>query len=335
MLRVGIIGSGFGVIGLMPAFDSVENCKVVAICAKKSRELISYCDRTGFKNIYTNWQLLLENEGLDAIAIAVTPSVQYQIAKIAITKGLHVFAEKPLAANISQARELFALAKKNKIIHGIDFIFPEISEWKKVKELISTETFGKLEHISVSWDWLSGDIKNKRSSWKTSVAEGGGALAFYFSHGLYYLEHFAGEIENVKSLFTNTKESINGDEVGVDILLKFQRGITGHAHASCNSKGLTKHQIIFQCEDGVIVLENQNAVVDKFIIKTYSQSGIKQLRVRKDRGHKNDDERVKIVRKIATRFVNSCISKKQMFPSFIEGLRVQELIEMVRKEKVF
>lgn len=334
MLKIGIIGSGFGVISLMPAFDSIKNCEVIAVCAKKSGQLISYCDRTGFKNIYTNWRLLLENEDLDAIALAVTPNAQYQIAKVAIAKGLHVFAEKPLTANISQARELFALAKKNKITHGIDFIFPEIAEWKKVKELIVRGTFSKLKHISVNWDWLSGDIKNKRSSWKTSVAEGGGALAFYFSHGLYYLEHFAGEITDIKSLFTNAKESINGGEVGVDMLLKFQHGITGNAHVSCNSRGLIRHQLIFQCENGVIVLENENAVVDKFIIKTYDQNGTKQLRVKKDKVQKNDDERVKVVRKLATRFINSCISKKQMSPSFKEGLRVQELIEMVRAGKI-
>lgn len=334
MLKIGIIGSGFGVIGLMPAFDSIKDCKIVAICVKKSELLMNYCDRIGEINIYADWQLLLENEDLDAIALAVTPNAQYQIAKVAITKGLHVFAEKPLTANISQARELLALAKKMKITHGIDFIFQEISEWKKVKELIDRETFGKLKHISINWDFLSGDIKNKRSSWKTSVPEGGGALSFYFSHGLYYLEHFAGRITDTRSLFTYSPESVNGGEVGVDILLKFKGGITGYAHVTCNSRGLVRHQLIFQCEKGVIILKNKNAVVDNFFIKTYTQEGEKQLTVNKDSNRKDEDERVKIVRKIATRFIDSCIHNKQTVPSFNEGVRVQELIERLRVTKI-
>lgn len=334
MLKIGIIGSGFGVIGLMPAFDDIKDCKIIAVCAKKSEQLMSYCNRTGMKNIYTNWQLLLENEDLDAVALAVTPNAQYQIAKAAIAKNLHVFAEKPLAANVSQARELLALAKKKKITHAIDFIFPEISEWKKVKEQIDSETFGKLKHISVNWDFLSGDIKNKRSSWKTSLTEGGGALSFYFSHGLYYLEHFAGRITDTRSLFTYSSESANGGEVGVDILLKFKSGISGYAHISSVSRGLVRHQLIFHCDNGVIILENRNAVVDDFSIRTYNQDGEKLLTLNKDINRNNEDERVKIVRKIATRFIDSCSHNKTTTPSFNEGVRVQELIEKIRTAKI-
>ncbi|MBU2612467.1 MAG: Gfo/Idh/MocA family oxidoreductase [Nanoarchaeota archaeon] len=332
MLKIGIIGSGFGLVGLVPAFNSIKGCRVVAICANKSEQLDISCNKMGSKNIYTDWQLLLENEDLNAVALAVTPRAQYQIAKVAISKGLHVFAEKPLTVNVAQARELLSLSEKNKITHGIDFIFPEIAEWKKVKELIDREIFGKLKHVSVNWDWLSGDIKYGRSSWKTNVSEGGGVLSFYFSHGLYYLEHLVGKITDVKSLFTYSPKSINGGEVGMELLLKFKNGVTGQAHVSCVSNGLIKHQLIFQCEEGVITLENKNSVVDNFIVKIYNQVGEKQVKVNKDKNNKNEDERVKIVKKLATRFVKACISNQQMIPSFKEGLRVQELIEKIRKE---
>jgi len=312
VVHIGIIGSNFGVIGLLPAFTSIKKCKVVAI---------------GGRN---DWKQILARKDVDAIALAVPPHAQYHIAKAAIMKGIHVFAEKPFTATVSQARELLVLAQKKKVTHGIDFMFPEIAEWKKVKELLEREACGPLQHISVHWDWLSADIRYKRSSWKTNVAAGGGALSFYFSHGLYYLEYFAGEITDMKSLFTYSPESIHGGEVGVDMLLKFKRGATGQAHVSCNSKGRVRHQLVFQCERGVIALENENAVVDNFTVKTYDAHGMKQLKVRKDRGRKNEDERVKIVKKLAARFVNCCISKSQMSPSFKEGLRVQELIEMVR-----
>ena len=333
MLKIGIIGSGFGVVGLLPAFASIKECKVVAVCAKESTLRTRSCERAGVKNIYTDWRALLENEDLDAIAIAVTPRAQFQIAKTAIEKGLHVFAEKPLAANVAEARELLLLARKKKITHGIDFMFHEIPEWKKVKELVDEEAFGKLQHVSVNWDWLSGNIKHQQTSWKTSVDEGGGALSFYFSHGLHYLEHFAGEITHAKGLLGYTPLSKKG-EAGADILLRFKNGVTGYAHVSSNSPGLVRHQLLFQCERGVIVLENKNAVVDNFAIKIYSQSGIKRLSVKKGRNRKHEDERVKIVRKLAARFVASCIADQQTSPSFIEGLRVQELIEKIRGEKI-
>ncbi len=335
MLKIAIIGTGFGQYGLFPAFRSVKNCEVVAICGAKRKQLVDYCQSIGFKNIYSDWRLLLKNENLDAVAIAVPPRVQCRIARTAIRMGLHVFAEKPLAVNVPQARELFFLARKNKITNGIDFIFPEIAEWKKVKVLIDRGAFGKLKHISVNWDFLSHDIKNKKSTWKTSVAEGGGALSYYFSHGLYYLEHFAGRISVVKSLFTHSKESINGAEVGVDMLLKFRSGVTGYAHINCGARGLGGHELVFQCEKGVILLKNDgNSFTSNFIVKIQNQSGIKYLSVKESGSGKNEDERVRIVKKLAVRFVKACINHEQTSPSFSDGLRVQELIEKIRAQAI-
>ena len=317
MLRVGIIGSGFGEIGLKPAFKSMKGCRVVGVC-------------TGRKN----WRAFLERDDIDAVAIAVPPRAQYEIAKAAITKGLHVFAEKPLAANLAQARELFALAKKKRTVTCIDFIFPEIAEWQKVKELLDKKMFGNLKHVSVQWNWQSGDIRYGRKTWRTKVSEGGGALSFYFSHGLYYLEHFAGKIMNAKTSFIYSSKSRNGGEVGFDMLLKFKSGATGDVHVSCNSPKLTRHQLVFNCEHGSISLANKNAIVDKFAVKIYGEAGEKLIKVRKDKTLENEDERVKIVRKLAKKFVGACARKKQMVPSFADGLRVQELIEKVRRSSL-
>lgn len=331
MLKIGIVGSGFGLYGLLPAFNSTPGCKVVAICGTKKERLLNYCKKIGLKKIYTDWQEMLDKERLDAIAIAVAPITQYQIAKAAIEKGLHIFAEKPLAASHKQAKELQTLATKKKIIHAVDFIFPEIEEWKTVKEVLDKKTFGKLKQIYLNWDFLSYDIKNKLSSWKTDTSEGGGALSLYFSHSLYYLEYYAGKILSFKSQLFYSKESINGGEVGIDLLLKFTNNITGHAHLCCNTPGLNRHQLIFVCERGTIVLENENSITSNFIIKIYTSEEVKQLSTSKEKNRKeNEDERVKIIKKLTARFIDSIVHKKEVIPSFNEGVRVQGLIEKIR-----
>lgn len=334
MLKIGIIGSGFGLYGLLPAFNQTTGCKVISICGRKTERLVNYCKSIGLKKIYTDWQGMLDQEKLDAIALAVTPNAQYEIAKVAIEMGINIFAEKPLAANYKQAKELLDLATKKKITHTVDFIFPEIEAWKKVKQLIDKNALGRLKQIFVNWDFLSFDIKNKLSSWKTDTSKGGGALSFYFSHSLYYLEYFAGEISKLKGTLYYSKESLNGGDVGTDILINFKNGVYGYAHLSCNSKDLNRHQLIFICENAKIVLENQNSITENFIIKIYTDDRIKQLSVAKEKGVKDEseDERVKVVKKLAARFVDACIHNKQVTPSFKEGVRVQELIEKIRAE---
>lgn len=335
MLKIGIIGSGFGLYGLLPAFNSTTNCKVTSICGQKTKRLVSYCRSIGLEQVYTDWREMFEKEKLDAVALAVTPNAQYKIAKIAISKGLHVFAEKPLAVTYVQAQELLRMAQKKKIVHVVDFIFPEIEEWKKVKELLDQKKLGKLKQIQVNWDFLSYDIKNKKSSWKTNIAEGGGALSFYFSHSLYYLEYYAGRILGFKSLLSYSKESINGGEVGIDLLLRFQDNITGYAHLSCNTHGINRHQLVFVCEKGTIILENKNNITSNFIITVYTDSAVRKISLSKnERVIEDEDERVRVIKNLTDRFINSIIHKKEVVPSFNEGARVQKLIEKIRKEQM-
>ena len=331
MVKIGIIGSGFSLYGLLPAFNSLKNGKVVSICGKQSERMVCYCKSIGLKNTYTDWRLMLKNEKLDAIALAVPPNVQFEMAKVAIGMGINIFAEKPLAGNVSQAKRLLELAVKKQITHMVDFIFPEIDLWQTAKQLIDNKVLGELKRISVNWDFLSFDIKYKKSSWKTNVSEGGGALSFYFSHVLYYLEYYASKISELESKFSYSEESINKGEVGIDLLMEFKNGVSGNAHLSSISRDLNRHQVVFECKRGKIVLENRDSIVDNFTLTIYKENGKKEVFKSDDHAVNNEDERVKIVKKLASRFVEACIRNEQVIPSFREGLRVQELIEKIRQ----
>lgn len=333
-MKVGIIGSGFGLYGLLPAFNDIASCKVVAICGKKTDRLTQYCESIGLTKIYSSWKEMFDSEELDAVAIAVVPSAQYAIAKYAIEKGVHVFAEKPLTANINEAKELVLLAKKKKLTTTADFIFPEIEEWQKAKELLDTKVYGELKHISVTWDFQSYDIKNNISSWKTNRKQGGGALAFYGSHTLYYVEYFVGPITNLVSNCTYSEESKNGAETGVDIIAKFKNKVTGNIHISCNTVGYAEHRIVFSCEKGTLILASNGGVTEHFSLTSYVDEKQKNIMIKKPKTKKGEDERVRTVKKLAKRFIEGVRNKTQVSPSFIHGLRVQELIESVRKNKL-
>ena len=329
MIRIGIIGSGFGLYGLLPAFHSLPNCCVAAFCGKESPRLLKIIKELGNIHIYQNWQEMLTREPLDAVAIAVPPPAQYPIIKMALAIDMHVFAEKPLTVDLAHAYELAKLAKCKKVTHGIDFLFPEIDVWQMAKKMLDEKKFGEIQHVTVKWDFRSFDIRNKISSWKTDTAKGGGALSFYVSHVLYYLEYFVSSISGLKSRFTYSPDSLNGGEVGVDLDLKFNGRATGAAHISCNSD-LMRHQIIFSCTSGKISLENQQSVTENFILKV-GEATITSKDWTPDKSA-DSDERVLIVKRLAKKFIDACLQGEQMIPSFEAGVRVQELIEQARRQ---
>ena len=119
---VAIIGSGFGMYGLLPAFSQIEGCKVVSICGKKSKRMLECCKKLNLI-IYTDWKEMLQKERPKAIAIAVVPIYQYEIAKYALENGIAVFAEKPLTSSYETALEINTLAKTKRLAQYVRLLF--------------------------------------------------------------------------------------------------------------------------------------------------------------------------------------------------------------------
>ena len=216
----------------------------------------------------------------------------------------------------------------------IDFIFPEIPEWRTAKKSIENGAIGRILNINVDWKFLSYDLKNKIKSWKTDVGQGGGALSFYFSHSFYYLEYFIGRIKNVQCILSGSEKSMNTGETIVDMSVLFENGCVGNAHMDISYTGQQTHTIEFQGEDGTMLLKNNSTdYVDNFELTVNNLKGTQKITpiIYLDSQKKElEDSRVKVVKPIVERFINWCNTEVPAKPDFQDGMRVQELIEMAR-----
>ena len=331
--KVAIVGSGFGMYGLLPAFSRIKECKVVSICGKNSEMMLNNCKKLGL-NRYTDWRKMLQKEKPDAVAIAVIPSHQYEIAIYALENGMAVFAEKPLTTSFDTSLELNKLAKKKRLPNMLDFLFPEIPEWHAAKKAIENGLIGEILKVNVDWTFLSYDLMNHIKSWKTDVKQGGGALSFYFSHVFYYLEYFLGRIKNIECNFSSSEKSLNKGETGTDMTISFENGCVGNAHMDISNTDQQKHKVEFHAEGKTMILQNFNSnFVDNFELILNTSKGIEKIKpdMLLDSSYdESEDPRVKVIKPIAERFINWCNTGNTAKPDFEDGLRVQELIKMAR-----
>ena len=331
--KVAIVGSGFGMYGLLPAFSRIKECKVVSICGKNSEMMLNNCKKLGL-NRYTDWREMLQKEKPDAVAIAVIPSHQYEIAIYALENGMAVFAEKPLTTSFDTSLELNKLAKKKRLPNMLDFLFPEIPEWHAAKKAIENGLIGEILKVNVDWTFLSYDLMNHIKSWKTDVKQGGGALSFYFSHVFYYLEYFLGRIKNIECNFSSSEKSLNKGETGTDMTISFENGCVGNAHMDISNTDQQKHKVEFHAEGKTMILQNFDSnFVDNFELILNTSKGIEKIKpdMLLDSSYdESEDPRVKVIKPIAERFINWCNTGNTAKPDFEDGLRVQELIKMAR-----
>jgi len=73
------------------------------------------------KSATADYRELLKNKEIEAVYISATPeSTHYPMARDFLAAGKHVFLEKPIALELSEADELIKLSGENKLKLSID-----------------------------------------------------------------------------------------------------------------------------------------------------------------------------------------------------------------------
>ena len=331
-VRLAVVGSGFGLYGLLPAFQQIPACSVVGLSGQPTERVLAYCRQTSVPH-FPHWREMLEQTQPDAIAVAVVPRHQYEVVKSALQQGIAVFAEKPLAHDLGAARELLDLAQAGQHAHMIDFLYPEIPAWRRTRELLAQDAIGRVQQVTVNWNFLSHDLRLRINSWKTDAAAGGGALAFYFSHAFYNLEFLVGRIETLYCQLNQSPASLGGGETVVNLLAGLANGGTANIALNCGAFSGNRQRWEFHGTRGALVLENSTSTWARgFELARFDDAGnqlsepIPELLV-----DPVLDERVGLVKSVGERFVNWCANGTPARPDFTDGVRVQELIASAKE----
>ncbi len=327
-VRIGIIGAGFGQQVHVPAFRLSSGCEVRAICASRLDRAQQAAHALGIPLATDDWQDLVADRNIDALTMAVPPSVQATIALAAAQAGKHLFCEKPLALDAAQARTIAEAARRSKVVHAIDFIFPELPAWQTARELIQSSEPGRLRHVALTWRVETTMYRASVDNWKTHVATGGGTLNNFGSHTLYYLEWLFGKIEKVNAYLTPRQAEV---DARVDAWVEFAAGFSGTISIAADAFLGPGHRLEVYGDSGSLLLENVTSDYARgfrLSLGTRHAPQLAPVKIADDAG--SDDGRIFPVSRIAGRFIEAILRGATVSPGLEEGLRVQELLEVLR-----
>ena len=98
-----------------------------------------------------NYQDLIQNPQIEAIIISATPeSTHYPMARDALKAGKHVFLEKPIAIELSEADELITLAQQKNLKFTIGYSQRFNPKYAYVKKALRDGVIGKAVSVLVS-----------------------------------------------------------------------------------------------------------------------------------------------------------------------------------------
>ncbi len=120
MKKVGyaVIGlGGISQVAVLPAFAHSANADLVALVsgdkAKAEKFAAQFAAHSAYS--YKEYAECLKNPQVEAVYIATPPGEHEKYAVAAARAGKHVLCEKPLAANVPQARKMVDACRRNKV----------------------------------------------------------------------------------------------------------------------------------------------------------------------------------------------------------------------------
>jgi predicted dehydrogenase len=188
--------------GVKISSDEVILPKPVLIGRNPAR-LAELAGLTGIENWSTDLEAYLNDSSYPLYFDALTTEKRYDNLKKAISAGKHIYCEKPTALNTSDAMELYHLAEKAGIKHGVVQDKLWLPGLLQLRQLIDQNFFGRILSVKADfgyWVFEGDTIPAQRPSWNYRQEDGGGIILDMFCHWRYVLDNLFGEVKSVACL---------------------------------------------------------------------------------------------------------------------------------------
>ncbi|MBK6421472.1 MAG: Gfo/Idh/MocA family oxidoreductase [Gemmatimonadetes bacterium] len=182
-LKLAIIGAGaITQVAHLPVLRKLKGVQIVGICDTDLPKAKALADRFQVRDAFSDIEEILEFEQLDAVAICTPNHLHEPHVQAALSRGVHVLVERPLALSAAGVQKILRLAeKKNRILHvGMNHRYR--SDVQIVRSYVQSGELGKLESIRGSWHVFR--PSRAQLGWRQRREEAGGGAMLDLGHAI-------------------------------------------------------------------------------------------------------------------------------------------------------
>jgi len=142
MIKIGVIGYGYWGPNLVRNFAETPGLTMAGVADLDQKKLDIVQKRYPGVKTTTQFQDLVEDPSIDAIAVATPVSTHFDLGMAILKAGKHLWLEKPMAETSQQARQLVDEADKRGLVLIVDHTFCYTGAVRKMAEIIKGDGFG-------------------------------------------------------------------------------------------------------------------------------------------------------------------------------------------------
>ncbi|MCW5849496.1 MAG: Gfo/Idh/MocA family oxidoreductase [Anaerolineae bacterium] len=193
-VRIGILGTGFGVRAMVPGFHFTPGAEVVAICSGRLARAEAASREHNIPHAFDDYRAMLDQVEMDMVAIVTPVSLHHPMTLAALEHGCHVLCEKPMALNLGEALEMYQRAQAVGVVHMIDHELRFNPTRRRLGELLAQGYLGRVYHVNLQAFVDARADPQQPWGWWFSKAQGGGGLGAAGSHHVDLLRWWLGEL---------------------------------------------------------------------------------------------------------------------------------------------
>ena len=150
MINIGVIGYGYWGPNLVRNFAENSRAKLVSVADSNQDKIALIQRRFPAVKATTEFQDILRDPEIDAIAIATPVTTHFELAMAVLKAGKHLWLEKPMTETSLQARQLVDEADKRKRVLFVDHTFVYTGAVRKIREIVAGGELGKILYYDSS-----------------------------------------------------------------------------------------------------------------------------------------------------------------------------------------
>lgn len=357
-IGIGLIGTGFMgkchalAYGAVKAvLGDVPTPRLELLCDTPSDKAETMADQFGFARATDDWRALVSDPAVDIVCITTPNSLHAEMAIAALESGKHVHCEKPMALTLDEARAMTRAAEKSGQRTMLGYNYIRNPAYQHARRLITEGAIGRLIHFRGFVDEDYQADPELPWTWRATQAGAGlGALGDLGCHLLSMAIGLMGPVASVLGDIRTAHETRPSPEDGTphpveneDIasaILSFAGGQQGVFSTSRSAWG-RKNSMVFEVHgtQGMIRFDQErmnelqlfrnsgDPATQGFTTILTGPAHPPYGQFTPAAGHQLGFNDLKVIE--AAEFLRAVASDQEAWPSFRDGLAIEEIIHAI------
>jgi predicted dehydrogenase len=141
--RLGFLGTGWIGLNRMKNLLEKDICIAAGVCDTLPENASRAKEAAGGAEIFDSLDEMMDS-GPDGIVIATPSAMHYEQSLMALSRGIPVFCQKPLARSAAESREIIDMARKHDKLLGIDLSYRYTHGMQQIEQLMREGELGEV-----------------------------------------------------------------------------------------------------------------------------------------------------------------------------------------------